>query len=247
MATLELTYADLMNAVGDFLGFGRDYTLYSATDVAICEENIQSGLRDFYYFRDFVDGVMFQGWSFVNFNPTSTLTLVSGTRTYTLPSNFSSIDGTFTWGDGINKLPILIVGDQNILDMYNAMDASGDPLYASIETSGSTGTALQTNTVTFYPEPNAAGALNYRYFINPLQVTSSATYPLGGPQHAETLKEACIAAAERNRDDEVGMHNARFQQLLMQSARFDMRAATPEYLGRNIDRSDYIRPVMYFS
>lgn len=238
MATLDLTYTNLMNAVGNLLGYGADYTAYPTARQTECDRVVQSGLRRFYYFRGPVDGVMFTGWSFMR--GLGTVTLVAGTRTYDLASDFSDIEFRFTFGDADARPPIDIVGEVNIRDMYNAADADGTPLFAAVKAKTFASTAAQTWEVIFYPEPDAAETISYQYQKNPLQLSGSVLYPLGGPQHASTIEAACMAEAETLVDDEGnGIHEQRFQRLLATSVRLDMHSATPEYLGRNIDRSDY--------
>ena len=48
-STLSLTYNTLRNAIGDYLGVKRDYSVWDATTAARVEEIISSGLRQFYF------------------------------------------------------------------------------------------------------------------------------------------------------------------------------------------------------
>lgn len=243
MAQLGLTYDDLMSATGDFLGFGFDSSTYSAASTNTCDRIVQSALRKFYYWRGLVDGNSFTGWSFMN--PTATLTLVAGTQVYDLADDFADTDGPFEYAAGLTLPPVQIVDEANIRNMYAMRNLSGDPLYACISAQTSDGTAQQTCQVEFFPAPNAARVLTYRYYVNPLQLTGGAAYPLGGPMVAECLKEGCLAEAEKYSDDTIGLHSKIYDDLLQTTARADMMATTPEFLGRNIDRSDNRYPIVW--
>lgn len=79
-----------------------------------------------------------------------------------------------------------------------------------------------------FPTPDTAYTVNYRYNIAPDDVTSSATYPHGGPQHAETFMLACVAKAELIVKGEPGPNTAAFQQQLAASIIMDRRARAAE-------------------
>lgn len=88
--------------------------------------------------------------------------------------------------------------------------------------------------LTLYPVPNSTYELNFQYFVLPtldLDFDSDDTVieavPLGGVQHAETLRESCLAAAEVMIDDEAGVHRTRFLELLSSSVAYDSRILTP--------------------
>lgn len=79
-----------------------------------------------------------------------------------------------------------------------------------------------------FPTPDAVYTVNYRYSLAPDGVTSSATYPYGGAQHAETFLSACTAKAELIVKGEPGPHAAEFQKNLAASIIMDRRARNAE-------------------
>ena len=58
-----------------------------------------------------------------------------------------------------------------------------------------------------------------------------------GAQHAEVVKESCLAVAEQNVFDARGVHTMKFEQLLTAAVDADKKFR-PATLGYNGDRSD---------
>ena len=73
--------------------------------------------------------------------------------------------------------------------------------------------------------------------MNPDTLTTTFPYHMGGAEHAETVKAACIAAAELHLDDKKGPRWDYFMECLLTSVNIDRRNK-PQNLGLNLDRSD---------
>ena len=69
-----------------------------------------------------------------------------------------------------------------------------------------------------------------RYKINPMAMSSNTALPMGGPQYAQTIIEACLSAIEIS-DGKKGVHSQEFEQLLIASVRHDKNASTSDYLS----------------
>ena len=96
-----------------------------------------------------------------------------------------------------------------------------------------TGSSGTRQSLAVWPTPNTSYTLTAPYIIQPWLLTSSLPYPMGGQPHSETLREACLAAAESEIKGEKGLHYANFQERLRASVAFDRRVASPAYLGYN--------------
>lgn len=234
-STLAAAYADLTGDVGHFLGYGRGsdngdtaWTTAQAADVA---RAVKGGMRKF-YFCDY-------DWSFLR--PMATLTLVDGTVTVTLPDDFGGIEGKVivsSSGDSIGYT--LDVG--GIGAVYHAAtldpDAVGQPELMCVEPlKGTTHLAGQRSQLRFFPTPDQDYTIQATYYLNPNYLTGSLPYAYGGPQHAETLLEACLSVAELIKDDTVGIHAFEFDKRLQISKDIDRRNK-PQHMGYNLDRSD---------
>jgi hypothetical protein len=138
----------------------------------------------------------------------------------------SGADGTVT----TNKFDATGVADWTAL----SIDTDTDVLVISAGTA-TAGTyaisSVASGELTLATTPTSAGTAT-TWWVG----TLGRDYPLGGMQHAETILTACLAAAEKYRNDEIGPMNAEFNRLLMTSIRADQRAG-PQYMGYNGDRS----------
>lgn len=236
MATLALGYADLMNAVSEFLGYGSDYTALTAAKQATCDSIVQSGLRQFYYPPAPPAPKGGYQWGF--FRPDSTLSVA--TKEVNLPDTVGALIGNLTYVSPENAGlgPVQVVGEGRIRELREKLDMEGYPQYVAMVPVLSGGSVVQRYKLVFYPTPDTTYLLAYRYIVVPGKLTATNPYPLGPMMHHETILESCLAVAETRRDDTAGVHNQLFRERLTASIEYDNRIDRPDYLGYNADRSD---------
>lgn len=228
-STLSLTLTGLQEEVGFVLGIKRDSSAWSAEEQATVTSIVNSGLRKFYFPETPHE------WSF--FKPTTTLTTTEDDADQDLPDLFGSLDGEFTFASAQYKQKIKNVGEGIIRQLRaDNSDTSGVPLFAAIRPKANDGSLGQRFEVMFFPKPNDAYVLSYRYHVLPNALTAVNPYPLGGASHAETIQNSCLAVAEQRGDGEIGIYTAAFDKSLQASIIADKRQA-PDNLGYNADRS----------
>lgn len=233
MPSLGLTLHSLRAEVADFLGIGRDAANWSADEIARLDSYIASGLRSFYY-PPSVQGERPHQWSF--FKPVYTLTLTVGTSAYDMPADFAYLAGPVTLSDGTRQWSVRLAGETQVRGA--ALLASTVPRYVAVVPKVSTGAAEQGYQLLVSPPPDVAYVLTFRYAVMPQAFSTYRPVPLGGAVHAETIREACLAAAETDADDTVGAHAAKFEQRLTASIQQDKAVSTADYYGYNGDRSN---------
>lgn len=222
MPTLDLTYATLEREIGRYLGDGRANTSFSANDTLDVADIIASGLRRFYWPPPSDEAKGQHVWSFLS--PNADLVTVSGTHEYLLPVDFSGMFARgFTHAEGVEERPLSRTSEQAIEALYAKSNRSGVPKYFATRVRNVDGKSRYF--VSLYPEPDAAYTLTYAYAVEPKTLDTDNTTPLGGAVHAETIIEACLAAAEeRIEDGGSGLHAKRFMELLVTSIRIDRTA-----------------------
>ena len=67
-------------------------------------------------------------------------------------------------------------------------------------------------------------------------IDETSQYPIGGETLTQVIIEACLAAAERNFDEESKRHTERFQVMLPLAIKADLEKSAPTSLGP--DRGD---------
>lgn len=227
----QYAYADLMNRVSMFLGFGNDYTALSADDAAECDAAVQSGVRQFYFPP--VD----HQWSFLH--PVTTMSIDS--QTEDCPWYFGGIYGDVSYTDNTATV-VQVVSEPQIQKLIMARPYTARPQYVCVRQKAQDGNDsgatpnLQYELV-FWPTPDTTYTIRLQYVALVQKLSATYPYHLGGVAHTETVLASCLAAAEQMQDDEVGIHSARFQQRLMASVESDRRATTPHYGGTMTDAS----------
>lgn len=155
---------------------------------------------------------------------------------YDLPDDWAgNVTEEFTYPSGVSIAyrPVRIVAESQIRVLRQSNTWSGQPELAAIRPKAGTGTTGQRWEVLFYPHPDQAYTLNYRYRSNPNMMTAALPYPLGGMQFAGLLIESCLAVAEEKVNDVSNLHRAKFQELLMSAVDLDERRTSTFTLGRN--------------
>lgn len=229
-STLSVSLTDIDEAISSYLGYGWDTSILTTdedNDVSWCRKR---GLARFYRDHD---------WSFMS--PVATLTTALGDYDQDLPDDFGYMRDKFFFPSDSGHAPVTITSTGKIMEMRSRSAGSGPMQYAAINPKAITVTegvpsAGQRFEVIFYPAPDKAYVMTYRYSRMMNALTEGAPYPYGGAMHADTIIEACLAAAELTKNDELGAHEQRYRELLSVSIINDARMK-PSNLGYNGDTS----------
>lgn len=180
------------------------------------------------------------------------LTVTSNTGTQTNQQWSMTTDGTYQAPDGFGGLigkptigylettsygPLSIVGEFDIRNRQQRDISTGAPKRIAIRSQTVTTTTSQGTRWEFIvdPFPDDVYTIRYQYRILPDLITSTVAYALGGSQHAQTLLEACLAAAEMVTSDVQGPHYAEFMRYLGASIEYDKSLTAQATFGYNGD------------
>lgn len=238
-STFALSRADLQSYLGDWLGYGlglaQGDVAWDTYQTAAINRDLKCGLAWFYWPEPLPGEKSSYEWSFLK--PEFTFSVASGDREFELPDDFGWIDGSLYLVDsGRFAQALEQVGLARIdLAFSQQENATGTPLYFCIlphkETTGNAGTR---HLIRFFPEPNGSFNLSMRYSVVPDNLTDSFPYALGGAQHADTIRAACLAAAELDEDKAKGAQWELFVGQLRKSVSLD-RKLLPAKMGYNGD------------
>lgn len=246
--TLAIAYKELKGDVGFYLGYGRGADFDSANpwsdeESLTVDSLVRSGLRQFYYPPPEYPGSLPYDWSFLR--PIFSTTLVANAAFLDMPDDFGGIEGRITvTGTTVNVIPwaVDLTNEGIIREAYAASPScTGRPLRAAVvPLKGTTLTEGQRHQLYVYPLPDQAYPLQFAYYLNPNYLSGAKPYAYGGPQHAETLLESCLAIAEeRLQDIAGGPHAMKFKERLLASIGADSRLK-PQLQGYNGDASDNV-------
>lgn len=227
--SLALDYSQIRREIGRFLGIGLDPDAWNSDDILHVADIIRSGLRRFYWHAvlppsgENARAKAPHSWSFLK--PLRTITLAANTSTYDLPDDFGELlEPTLTWEAGEDKEPIAVVSERQLRSLASqANQPAGTPRYAAIRAKAPAEGGPTLHEIVFYPTPGAVETVSYRASIIPQDLSETNQYPLGGGQHAETILESCLAAAEKTLHDTEGVHSKRYFECLAASIQSDER------------------------
>lgn len=216
------SYSSLLERVGHYLfGIRSGYSADQTNDI---EECIKDGLHDVYTAHS---------WSF--FRPKKSITTVAGTAAYSLPAACEAVEGDLTYEatTGDYYPPVEQRHDLEIRKLQaNAETADTDrPSYFSVRTVEFDPTVGSRRQVVLYPTPDDAYVLEARMKLRPVMIDTTNQFPVGGESISQVITEACLAAAERNFDEQAGRHTERFRELLPLAILADLEMTCPTHLG----------------
>jgi len=222
-----ITYATLKSDVAHFLGYGVDSSEWTAAQLAEIDKYVQAGVRQF-YFPPVVQGVEpGYEWSFLR--PHATLDTTADDAAQDLPDDLGRVLGDFFYDESQHRPSVVQVSEARLLAMLSRTEDAGPPRVACVRYKEQVAGVEQKLEVAWWPVPNAAYTLTYRYEAYAGKLTASNPYPLGGRRHAELITESCLAVAEQRADDERGLHSDAFERMLVGAVAMDRKQGARYY------------------
>jgi hypothetical protein len=237
------TFADLYKRVSWYIGTGLSP---SGNDLIIAQTLVNDGYRMFLTALDPRTKRAYQ-WSFLS--PARTIGFTGGTggtALYTLPTGFGAMVDDPAYS--VASSPV-VVQPRSPTFVHERQGISGGtgtgaPMFYAIEpvaeSSGNSGN-LQLYNMILWPKPDQSYTMHYRYRVLATALANDGDCPLGGPEHSQTILQACLAMAEVRVNERQGEQTALYERLLCQSIDIDA-LNKPRNLGRIGDNSDYETP-----
>ena len=160
---------------------------------------------------------------------------------YALPDDFQGLEGPVTFAPGVATAyrPIEIVPEHQIRSRRQSSDITGRPTVAAVRPIPTHDpTEGQRWEMMFWPHADEDYVLSYKSRLAPAKLATTNIYAVGGMQFSDLLVAAVLAEGELTINDEYGIWNQRFMELLPQAISMDRLATTPEFTGYNGDSSD---------
>ena len=163
-STLRLNLAAIIQRVSDYIGTGLSPSGDNLTRVL---DIINDGYTNFLFPPPIPDR---RGgfepdphvWSFLT--PTATLSLAVDDWQYDMPEDFGGLYDMFTYPVNTASTPtVTMVPEGRIRDLRAANDMSSDPYYVAVRVKTNTTTDGPKWEAIFYPTPDTARTLTYRY------------------------------------------------------------------------------------
>jgi hypothetical protein len=235
--------------VGRFLKFPAHPKSWRHNQRAEVDEYVRTGLREFYAPQIIPianSRPRVHSWSFLQ--PEYILTLEAGKSTYPMPEDFGSIRGDIRYAPntGICYPKIEHTNMNQVRRMLQySTDAGYAPMMAGIQPvpiEKGEGTRWE---LVLAPPPPGGEQIIIPYSVDPYDLAEDEALPLGGQPHAQTIIEACLAAAEASRPELGSIHTNKFAVRLQASISYDEQANCPKTVGFSLDRFNVNDGVYY--
>lgn len=240
LSSLAVTYPLLLSETGQALGFGAEPNAYSNHEWMVTRRTMNRGMQMLYYPKVLQGERTPHRWN--GLKQIGTVTTAADDSDYDLPTNLASIIGDLVFTTESWHHTVKIIPEAMMRMKLNANStSSGMPQFAAVrnKVGGTTGTAEQTQELLLWPIPSGVWTLQYMYMIRPTGVDATNLYTLLGPEHGETILNACLAAAEA---DPNGPRHIDFMRSLESSVLRDRDNHHPDFFGYNGNGSDHYFP-----
>lgn len=222
--TLALTFDEIRQRIGVKRGYGSVIADWSTEAAELVEMFVKDGPAMFYNQASYE-------WSFMT--PVASLVIPDGTTEIALPASFGFPSGEIFFTDSSSVQPLEIQNAGKVLVRRQADDTStGRPQFCAIDEREPGMTHGQRKFLIYWPESDDDYTISLRYSVLPDALSAKNPYPWGGPAHAQTILQACLAKSEQF-DGEIGIHTQLYQAALEASKDYDRRvkAQTMGYNG----------------
>ncbi len=168
-----------------------------------------------------------------------------GRPVYDLPTAFEAIEGDLTYGPGQSSFypPVRQKHDSEIRRLQQYNPYHDRPIHFGIRTVEFDPLAGSRRQMSLYPTPDAVYVLKARMKLRSTMIDAVNQYPVGGESLSQVITEACLAAAERNYDEQEGRHTKRFQELLPLAIVADQEMTSPTQLGPDAPRGENVNTI----
>lgn len=172
---------------------------------------------------------------------------------YTMPDSFAGLKGPLHFEPTTGYMPVKLSSEHTIMDFRQRYTTSGRPYAFALRPRVFVAATGQRWESLLFPTPDSNYTLYYKAnYANRDKLSATDLYSLGGTQHAQTIREYCLAQADMMVNGNVGIHAAERDRLLAASIRTD-GYNVPESLGYvgnddsgySADAKDY--PINYSS
>jgi len=156
-----------------------------------------------------------------------------GRPEYDLAATVEAIEGDLVYEPGQSDFypPVRQKHDGEIRRLRQDDPYHDRPIYYGIRTVEFDPTVGSRRRLSLYPTPDAAYVFKARMKLRATMIDSTNLYPVGAESLSQVITEACLAAAERNYDEQEGRHTKQFEQLLPLAIAEDQEMTSPTSLG----------------
>lgn len=230
MGDLRLSFSDIYTSVSTFLGWGASP---STANLALAKAVVHRGYRRFLYPINAQTGKI-HNWSFLVKH--TVLNTKDSEWAYSLPEDFDKLIIPFRHEKDSGYPRMESRPAELIYQMRAGVESTNYPHFYAIRTGPYVKEIGTTYEVVFFETPNSNYYLNYAYLFRPPQLSATTDVFVGNDFASEAILENCLAVAEQEYDDTIGIHTQLAEKLTQQLIQADTTCVA-DSVGKNLDTS----------
>lgn len=229
-----VTYSDLKERVGHFLGYTDDTSEWSTDQDNVVDAIIRQGYQQFLNPPP-VQPYGQHTWSFLR--DTGSLDTIAGQQTYTLPSWIESFYGYWTFEAETLYEGLQLVSESMVRERTQHYDTQSRPRLVAVRPTADRDSQGQNWECLLWPIPDREYSLVFQYRVSANRLTAENNVPYGAQRHGYTLMQSCLSIAEQQEMDQRGVQTRLFMDRLRASIQKDLLNNPIQSLGYNGDDS----------
>ncbi|MBW1931467.1 MAG: hypothetical protein JRI56_00270 [Deltaproteobacteria bacterium] len=227
---MRWTFSDVYKKVSEFLGLGSSPT---GDDLTLVKNIVYRGYMKFLMPLNPGDSDIYT-WSFLR--QEWKLSIVPNKWEYALPGDFERFFRDLEYDAGERLANLKLVSLQTIMSNRNVLEFSSYPEMYAIRTAKFDKSVGSQKELVVYPTPNGSYTINTTYVMTPAKPENDDDYFIGGPLESEVILQCCLAVAENEQDEVIGVETQRAVDMLQALIRKD-KGESPNTVGMVYDRN----------
>lgn len=224
MASMKWTFLDVYTKVSEFLGLGSSP---GVTDKAKVKDIVYRGYMKFLLPMNPRDSEIYI-WSFLK--QEWKLTLEVSKWEYPLPEDFERFHRRLEYDADERTSSMTLVSLASIMRERNVMEWDSHPVRYAIRTAKFDKSVGSRKELIVYPTPNDSLVVNSTYIMTPAKPDSDGDFFIGGPMESDVILQCCLAVAENDEDEVIGIETQKAVDMIQSLIRKD-KGESPDTVG----------------
>lgn len=224
MASMKWTFSEIYKKVSEFLGLGSSP---AGTDLTKVKDITYRGYMKFLLPLNPRDSEIYI-WSFLK--QEWKLQLEAGKWEYPLPEDFERFHRKLEYDAGERTAILTLVPHDTIMRDRNVVEWNSFPSRYAIRVAKFDQSVGSRKELVVYPTPNGTHVINSTYVMTPAKLENDGDFFIGGPLESEAILQCCLAIAENQEDEVLGIETQRAVEMIQSLIRKD-KGGSPDTVG----------------
>ena len=237
MSSMQWTFSEVYKKVSEFLGLGSSP---AGTDLTKVKDITYRGYMKFLLPINPRDSEIYI-WSFLK--QEWKLELETGKWEYPLPEDFERFHRKLEYDAEERRTWMTLVPLESIMRDRNVIEWNSYPRRYAIRTAKFDKSVGSRKELVTYPTSNSTYVINSTYIMTPAKLENDGDFFIGGPLESEAILQCCLAVAENQEDELIGVETQKAVDMIQSLIRKD-KGESPDTVGEVRDGNIGRRSIM---